>query len=279
MPSRCCSPSDSIRFQCASSSSRCASAGRPTARDRLARSRSASKRPARPDRRSRPRSEPTGKYGRCGSIISVRPSARRRVPVPNGQMPAIARNSVDLPEPDGPVTSVRSPRANAKPSAATSGAPFGRRTARSSRPMRVAGRRPATCDRWRRCRRRPARCRSHASKPSSRVDHRAPFRQRAIGRDEERQRVLHAAEGGRGLHHAAELHLAGEIGRRDQDVGKQHRGLRIARGEGRQLLGAAHDAEPVLDHAAEALEQPRALRGLAAAAARSARSSRARARG
>ena len=31
MPSRCCSPSDSMRFQCASSSSRSASAGRPTA--------------------------------------------------------------------------------------------------------------------------------------------------------------------------------------------------------------------------------------------------------
>ena len=30
-------------------------------------------------------------------------------PDPNGQMPAMARNSVDLPAPDGPVTSTRSP--------------------------------------------------------------------------------------------------------------------------------------------------------------------------
>ena len=36
------------------------------------------------------------------------------VPSPNGQMPAMARNSVDLPEPEGPVTSVRSPGAKAE---------------------------------------------------------------------------------------------------------------------------------------------------------------------
>ena len=30
-------------------------------------------------------------------------------PLPKGQMPAMARNSVDLPDPDGPVTSTRSP--------------------------------------------------------------------------------------------------------------------------------------------------------------------------
>ncbi len=29
-------------------------------------------------------------------------------PDPNGQIPAMARNSVDLPEPDGPLTSTRS---------------------------------------------------------------------------------------------------------------------------------------------------------------------------
>ena len=34
-----------------------------------------------------------------------------------------------------------------------------------------------------------------------------PLRERAIGRHEERQRGLHIAEGGRGLHHAAELDL------------------------------------------------------------------------
>ena len=58
-------------------------------------------------------------------------------PEPNGQMPAIARNSVDLPEPDGPVTSTRSPGAIVMPSASTSGTPFGSRTARSVEADRV----------------------------------------------------------------------------------------------------------------------------------------------
>ncbi len=56
-----------------------------------------------------PCSDPTGKYGRCGSIINVAPAGTVIDPAPNGQMPAMARNSVDLPEPEGPVISVRSP--------------------------------------------------------------------------------------------------------------------------------------------------------------------------
>ena len=66
------------------------------------------------DRRSPPCSDPIGKYGRCGSIISVASAGMAIEPAPNGQMPAMARNSVDLPEPDGPVSSVRSPRAKAE---------------------------------------------------------------------------------------------------------------------------------------------------------------------
>jgi len=46
-------------------------------------------------------------------------------PLPNGQMPARARNSVDLPAPDGPVTKVRSLPRMLKLSAETSGVPFG----------------------------------------------------------------------------------------------------------------------------------------------------------
>ena len=57
-------------------------------------------------------------------------------------MPAIARNSVDLPEPDGPVTSTGSPRGILTLSDATSGAPVGRFTATLSsstaRPSPVA---------------------------------------------------------------------------------------------------------------------------------------------
>jgi hypothetical protein len=50
------------------------------------------------------------------------------VPVPNGQSPAIARNKVDLPQPEGPVTSACSPASMKRSSVATSGAPLGRCT-------------------------------------------------------------------------------------------------------------------------------------------------------
>ena len=85
-----------------------------------------------------PRSDPVGKYGRCGSIINVAPAGTAIEPAPNGQIPAMARNSVDLPEPDGPVTSVRSPLRKLNPSAFTSGVPFGRRSAKPLRSMAPA---------------------------------------------------------------------------------------------------------------------------------------------
>src|SRR5947207_15901524 len=46
-------------------------------------------------------------------------------PRPNGQTPAMARNKVDLPAPDGPVTRVHSLLRMLKPSAETNGLPLG----------------------------------------------------------------------------------------------------------------------------------------------------------
>ena len=91
----------------------------------------------------------------------------------------------------------------------------------------------------------------------------APFRQRPVDRDEERQRLLHIAEGFRGLDHGAEQDAVGEIGGRDQHDREDHRGLGIALGEGGEPLGPAHDRVPVADHLAEALEQALALGALA----------------
>ena len=51
-------------------------------------------------------------------------------PCPNGQIAAIARSKVDLPQPLGPVMSTRSPVRTAMSSAAISGAPCGSRTIR-----------------------------------------------------------------------------------------------------------------------------------------------------
>ena len=78
MPSRCCSPSDSIRFQCASSSSRCASAGRPTALERLGDLLAARRRRAPPDRSPRRPACRPGNTAAAAASSAVRPSAPRR---------------------------------------------------------------------------------------------------------------------------------------------------------------------------------------------------------
>src|ERR1700677_3246059 len=80
-------------------------------------------------------SDPFGRYGRCGSIISEAFAGITIEPVPNGQMPAMARNKVDLPEPDGPVTRVRSLPRRLKLSAETKGLPLGNLTRSCRRSM------------------------------------------------------------------------------------------------------------------------------------------------
>ena len=95
-------------------------------------------------------------------------------------------------------------------------------------------------------------------------NHRPPFRELPIGIDEKRQRGLHAAEGGRRLHQAAELDRAGKIGGADDDEGKDGRYLGIARREEGELLGAQHDLHEVTDQPSEPVEQLLALIGLAA---------------
>ena len=142
-------------------------------------------------------------------------------PLPNGQMPAMARNSVDLPAPEGPVTSTLSPPGSiASVSAATSGWPFGSRTRRSSiaidLPSPSRGR--TSIGGWRHGGR--LRLRDGGVEAVQPRDDRAPFRQLAVDVDEDRERLLHAVEGARRLHQRAELDLPGEIGRADQDEGK-----------------------------------------------------------
>ena len=52
-------------------------------------------------------------------------------PRPNGQMPAKARNSVLLPEPEAPVTSTLSPGSMPRSKGASNGLPFGRSSSTS----------------------------------------------------------------------------------------------------------------------------------------------------
>ena len=189
----------------------------------------------------------------CGTITR---------PDPNGQMPAMARNSVDLPAPDGPVTSTRSPGENTMCSALTSGSPLGRRTRKLIERNRVRRLARQHLDRRRR-QRDVAAGDDRVLESGQPRDHRAVLRDRLVGRDEIGQRGLHAVERGGGLHQAAELHGAGEIGRAHHQIGKDHRGLRIALREEGQLLLPLHDGDPVRHHEAEAAEVALALGGFA----------------
>ncbi len=101
------------------------------------------------------------------------------------------------------------------------------------------------------------------SKSGQARDHRAVLRDRLVSRDEIGQSRLHAVECGCRLHQAAELHGAGKIGRADHQIGKDHRGLRIALREERELLLPLHDRDPIANDEPEAAEVPLALGGFA----------------
>ena len=91
-----------------------------------------------------------------------------------------------------------------------------------------------------------------AFEPGQPRHHRLILGDRPVCGDEIGQRSLHAVEGRAGLHQAAELHAAGEIGWAHHDIGKDHRSLRIARGEEGQLLSAPHDRDPIVGKKSEA---------------------------
>ena len=184
-------------------------------------------------------------------------------PAPNGQMPAIARNSVDLPAPDGPVTSTRSPAEMTMSSAATSGAALRQVHHEVLDPDGILAGVRRDVDPGRRGR-GGLRALDRDIETVEPRDHRPPFRELPVRIDEKRQRGLHAAEGGRRLHQAAELDRAGEIRGADDDEGKDGRYLGIARGEEGQLLGARMICSQVADQPSEAVEQSLALIGLAA---------------
>jgi len=61
------------------------------------------------------------------------------LPSPKGQMPAMARNSVDLPEPEGPISSVERAVPRSSAPSFTIGLPFGRRRV-ASRICRLSSR-------------------------------------------------------------------------------------------------------------------------------------------
>src|SRR5439155_6537633 len=125
-----------------------------------------------------------GRYGTCGRN-STRPCSGRRIsPRPNGQMPAIARNSVLLPVPDGPVIRTASPRVTDTLTPPRSGWPFGSTRSTCSRESRLGARRDAD----------PADlvpdARDRVAEADEPINDRAPLGDVGVRVDDEAQRLL-----------------------------------------------------------------------------------------
>ena len=102
------------------------------------------------------------------------------------------------------------------------------------------------------------------AEPAETLDDRAVFGDLDIARDDERQRILHLAEGRGDLHQPAELDFLREIARRRDDERKHDRQLRISGGEPGQLLAAPDDAPPIQHDPRKAVLEHLALAALAA---------------
>ena len=126
-------------------------------------------------------------------------------PSPKGQTPASARNKVDLPAPDGPLTSTRSPSLIVMSFALISGTPLGSRTDRSLKLTAFASAGATAMTGGVTAASRAAAIELIEARQS--FDHRAPFRELPIDVDENRQCALNLTEGVCRLHQSAELHL------------------------------------------------------------------------
>ncbi len=166
-------------------------------------------------------------------------------------MPAIARNSVDLPLPDLPLIAVDFAGMQGEAAALQQQPPVGQGKvevaqaqvgAGRDRPLRtVPGQRPGGDDR--------------AVEGRETFDLGAPRREGGVVVDDPGHRALHLAERIDDAHQPAELHLAREIAGGGDDDGEDNRHLRIAGDQRVELLGPPHDAQPVLDHVDEAAAQ------------------------
>ncbi len=104
-------------------------------------------------------------------------------PVPNGQTPAMARKSVDLPAPDGPVTRMRSWSVNAEAVGCDLRGSVGQLDQKLPQFDVVAAGRRHDVDRTGAARQRRG-AGDRLLEPFETRDHRSPFRQRAIDRNE-----------------------------------------------------------------------------------------------
>src|SRR5712671_6092284 len=128
----------------------------------------------------------------------------------------MARNKVDLPEPEGPETKVVVPASSVSRRAQTISRPSGRDNMRS------------------RNTRSRAECRQT-------FDDSLVRRQRLIACDKERERGFDPAKGAGRLRHLSKGDLPEEKVWRDDDIGDHHVGLKIGRRKRQELQGAADD--------------------------------------
>ena len=183
-------------------------------------------------------------------------------PSPYGQMPEMTRNSVDLPEPEGPVSErALAFLAKRDSSLATIGVPSGKSM---QEVVERDGLTPAGSG-----------VRFGPFVPSifgildrvvergEAVDHRFESGERVVIIDEESERAFDPAERAGRLRHDAERDGAGKVERRGEDVGDDPGQLPIARGEGEQLHAAVDEGEPVPDDPAEAATERSLLGALA----------------
>ena len=239
MASRCCSPSDSTRFQCASSSRRPTRSGSPTAVN-------ASAICARVERSGRVREAHRLRQRRHREIRPLRhhhhARARRHADDAAAERPD-ARDGAEQRR----LAGAGRPRHQHAVAAGLDRERLGRdqRLAVRQADQEIVDRdRLSVSSRGRTSIAAGAiggrlRLRDGGVEAVEPRDDRPPFRQLAVDVDEDRKRFPHAGEGARGLHQRAELDLPGEIGRADQDVREHRRDLRVARRQQRQALRAA----------------------------------------
>ena len=183
-------------------------------------------------------------YGRCGRNRQ-RSAGRCTRPWPNGQMPASARNSVDLPEPERPVTTTdgpapapgrRPPAASRRPAARGDIAHLHRPSGASATSPVPKAARAATMARWN------VVSRSTIARHGARSGYRVMNQDSASCTWPNAPAVWVSTPSGI---------CAGEVARRRHHEREDDRDLLVAGGERVQHLGALHDRPPVADHAAK----------------------------
>ena len=176
------------------------------------------------------------------------------VPAPNGQMPAMARNKVDLPAPEGPESRIGSPGGSDRLALSSSLRPF-----RQSEGEILERQRGAGMGEPRTGKRGAAGGGDGFAEAVKSGNRGAPGHQVLVGGNEPGKRALHIAKNQRNLAKAAKADLVRKVTRQRNDERKDIGNLIEADGKKIQQFSAAHDAPPICANGLEALAKAYAL--------------------